>query len=135
MPAPFRISAKNGNGNDFKSYLDRLIKMIPGEVIGLYLVGIGAISQNSAPRLVLVIWAIFCLVCVFLARIYGTKEPGKPPQWPLIVISAVSFVIWIYTMPSGPFDAFGAYIPVLGSLLVLGWTFVIPFFYKGDPVH
>jgi hypothetical protein len=122
-------------GDDFNSYLDRLIKMIPSEVIGLYLVGVGAITQTASCRVVLLIWAIFCLICVFVVRIYGTKLPGKKPQWAAIVISAVSFTIWVYTIPKGPFDLYGIYIPVLGSLLVLGWTFVIPYFYKGDPTN
>lgn len=46
MSAPFRIiqtgvKKSNGISEDFKNYLSRLMKMIPGEVVGLYLIGSG----------------------------------------------------------------------------------------------
>ena len=47
-----------------------------------------------------------------------------------VVISSVSFVIWIYTIP-GPFQALGLAVPYVGSLTILVWMFVVPYFYTG----
>jgi len=138
MTAPFRIrrpdegvkAVSRGGDEEFKFYLDRLLKMIPGEVVGLYLVGSGFIPRDQ--RILMVIWAVVCLIGVILIRVYGTAEPerNKPPQWGPVMISSVAFLIWVYTL-GGPFAAFNLAVPYIGSLLVLAWTFFVPIFYKG----
>ena len=47
-----------------------------------------------------------------------------------VAISSVAFVIWVYSL-GGPFAVFNLYVPYIGSLLVLAWTFFVPTFYKG----
>jgi hypothetical protein len=112
--------------------LERLLKLIPGEVVGIYLIGVGLIPAAFViPRTSLSGlwgWAAVCLVLVFIARVYGTADPN--PQWLAVGVALVSFVIWVYTM-GGPFATSGLYVAWLGSLLVLVWTFVVPYFYKG----
>jgi hypothetical protein len=89
MSAPFRITrapaGTRGAGaaqaeTDTRPYLDRLLKMIPGEVIGLYLVGAGFIP--SGQNIALTVWALVCLIAVFVVRAYGTADPvkGLPPS-------------------------------------------------------
>jgi hypothetical protein len=46
MAAPFRISDERldgSGGNNLQEYLGRLMKLIPGEAVSLYLVGAGII--------------------------------------------------------------------------------------------
>lgn len=114
----------------FKFYLDRLLKMIPAEVLSLYAVGIGLIPAGKS--LVLAIWAAVCLVGVICLRAYGTADPAnaKPVDWIHVMISSIAFVIWVYTL-GGPFKEYGIHVPYIGSLLVLVWTFFVPIFYKG----
>jgi len=142
MSAPFRItrppSAVPGAmdvmapaaGEDLKYYLDRLLKMIPAEVISLYLVGIGLIPAGQS--LALAVWAVVCLVGTVLVRAYGTADPtaDKTTDWVHVAISSVSFVLWVYTL-GGPFEAYGLHLDYIGSLLVLAWTFFVPLLYKG----
>jgi len=138
MSAPFRIrrpdigvtKTAREAGEGFKFYLDRLLKMIPAEVVSLYLVGSGFIPKDKP--LVLTIWAVVCLVGVVLIRSYGTTDPAnnKPPDWIHVAISTTAFIIWVYTL-GGPFTAINLYVPYLGSLMVLAWTFFVPMFYKG----
>ena len=146
MSAPYRITNPNAGVKvaatpatqaDFGSYLDRLMKMVPAEVIGLYLVGSGLIPHDQS--LVLTIWALVCLAGVVAIRMWGTADAaaGQPTDWTHVAISAVAFIIWVYTMGGGPF-ASGAPLaaahesaPYVGSLLVLAWTFFAPIFYKG----
>ena len=138
MSAPFRISRSTlipksiGAKPDpeFKLYLDRLLKMIPAEVVGLYLVGSGFIPTTASG--VIMLWAVICLAAVVAIRVYGTADPENslPPQVAPVIISSVAFVIWVYTL-GGPFAAFKVHVPYIGSLLVLTWTFFVPLFYKG----
>jgi hypothetical protein len=131
MSAPFRIvrGVRRGPGDEFKAYLERLLKMIPGEVVGLYLIGNGFIPADKAT--VSAIWAGFCLLVVLIVRKYGTSDgPDKPWQKFPVLVSMVAFAIWVYSL-GGPFVKFNLYIPYLGSLLVLAWSFLIPIFYEG----
>jgi len=115
--------------DEFKSYLDRLVKMISAEVVSLYLVGMGLIPKDEG--IAQAVWAVFCIFSVVLVRVYGTsdKRNGIPPEWCAITISCVSLVIWIYSM-GGPFATFGIHVPYIGSLLVLAWTFSVPLVYR-----
>ncbi len=117
----------------FESYLDRLMRMIPGEVVALYLVGSGLIPPTG--RIALTVWSFVCLAGVIVIRAIGSRDSaaGKGPQWSSVAISAIAFVIWLYSL-GGPFAAFGIYVPYIGSLLILAWTFFIPLFFKGEAV-
>jgi hypothetical protein len=140
MSAPFRIRRRDvgaravsrGSGEEFKSYLERLVKMIPAEVVGLYLIGSGIIPEGQ--RVGLLVWSIVCLIAVVVVRAYGTADPEKSqtPQWSTVLISSGAFVIWLYSL-GGPFEPFGWHVPYIGSLLVLAWTFIVPILYKGTP--
>jgi hypothetical protein len=114
-----------------KDYIGRLVKLIPGEVVSIYLVGTGIIPAGQSFGLA--IWAAVCLGLVVVVRAYSTSDPAKHlgPQWPAVIIAAISFVIWVYTI-GGPFTAYGLAVPWAGSLAVLVWTFLIPYIYKGN---
>jgi hypothetical protein len=115
----------------FDTYLTRLLKLIPSEVIALYLVGRGIIPEGN--RLALTIWTGTALLLVVLVRTLGTSRNGKGqnPQWSSVCVSGCSFLIWIYSM-GDVFQLYSVYIPYIGSLLVLTWTFVVPFFLRGS---
>ncbi|HKY36570.1 MAG TPA: hypothetical protein VJN18_11560 [Polyangiaceae bacterium] len=141
MAAPFRIAAASttapaatpsaSSSDPLSSYLEKLTRMIPGEVVGLYLVGSGVIPTGN--RDYLLGWTIFCALGVVVSRAFGTRDVARnrTVQWGHVAVSTLSFAIWVYSM-GGPFSAYlgDAYKPFVGSLLVLGWTFVIPFLYE-----
>jgi hypothetical protein len=114
-----------------QSYMERLVKLIPAEVVGLYLVGQGIIPPVE--KVAIVVWSIVCLVLVVLvrAKTTGDRVNSISPQWSAVAVSTISFVIWVYTMP-GPFQVYHVAIPFVGSLAVLVWTFVVPFLYQGS---
>lgn len=133
MSAPFRIVRGvrgPGTSEGFKEYLERLLKLIPAEVVGLYLIGNGFIPQEQAVGSA--VWASICFVLVIIVRIFGTADgPAKPWQPIPVFVSAMAFIIWVYSM-GGPFQKFNLYVPFIGSLAVLLWSFLIPYIYKGE---
>jgi len=106
-------------------YMERLIKLIPAEVLSLYLAGKVFLKSSQG----IVIWALICLVLVIIVRIWGTKDTGKPVQWLAVIASAISFVIWFYVVSVNELKIPE---PGIASLAVLVWTFIVPMFYKGD---
>jgi len=108
------------------------LKMIPGEIVGLYMIGSGFIPADKP--MVLTIWSGVCLVLLLVLRVWGTADPaaGKAAQPVPVFVSAIAFVIWLYWL-GGPFKQWpGLYVNYLGSLLVLVWSFLIPIIYKGS---
>ena len=122
-PPPSAPGASNG-GN---AYLARLVKLIPAEVVALYL------TFKAAAATFLGIWSLICLGLVLLVRLLATKEDNKSPQLTAVVIAAVSFILWIYAT-GGYFLNF--VVPAgkegIVSVAIGVWTFIIPLFYKGD---
>ena len=111
-------------------YAERLVKLIPAEVVALYLFGTGAIPADAVKSSVA--WAVTCLMLVVIARAFTTRDVPRllPPQWTAVILASISFVIWIFTMP-GPLQGFGLAPPFVGSLVMATWTFLVPYFYKG----
>jgi hypothetical protein len=141
MTAPFRVYSRptgiksvathGRTDEELRFYVQRLIKLIPAEVVGLYLCGNGFIPNEY--HIAHILWSCVCLVAVLVVRVWGTSDPeyGQGPQWLGVLISSLAFVIWLYTI-GGPFALYGIQIPWLGSLLVLSFTFFVPYFYKGS---
>jgi hypothetical protein len=114
--------------------------MIPAEVVALYLGGKTAIEAYSSNSSVMphetswgywLGWTIFCFVVVCLYRLWATSDRARrvPPEWPAVVIAAISFLIWVYSF-GDVFNALGIWLPLLATLLVLGWTFLVPLIYQ-----
>jgi hypothetical protein len=137
MSAPLRIRpparlGPTGGSDELKSYLDRLVKLIPAEVLSLYLTGYGLIPKD---RLVpSSVWALVCLVFVAVVKAYGTSDRvhAVPADRVHVAISMVAFVIWVYSL-GGPFILLGVYEAYIASLLILGFTFISAYIYRGQP--
>lgn len=126
-------------------YLQRLIKLIPAEVLGIYLAIRNATANDSGKINIAENYSwlpVVGLLLVLFTRIVGTniitkkKVKGKSVtkwdiEWPLVVISGVSFIIWVYAMGDGPL--FNNYPdPVMIAAAVSIWTFAVPYFYKSS---
>jgi hypothetical protein len=130
-----------------KNYLERLVALIPAEVIGLYLGLVNLISAASGTvdkgiDITDNHWLPFLgLALVLFVRIMETKatvtrENGKKAldiEWQLVIISAVSFIIWVYATGGsffkGDIELFGR----IGiGVVVAVWTFLVPYFYKEE---
>lgn len=112
-----------------KAYIDRLVRLIPSEIIALYTTGIAIIPIEDF--MVRLAWTIFCFFCVILVRTIGSKSSEGKPQFLTVLVSTISFVIWIYN-GRGVFDDLGLHVNYIGALLMLAWTFLVPFFYQGN---
>jgi len=144
LGAPFRINAptaftppaaappaaaprgRAGSSQQGDLYFSRLVKLIPSEVVGLFLTF--RESAASFPG----VWATICLMLVLVLRTLGNRQTGQSIQIGAVAISAVSFILWVYAM-GGNFLGI-EFPPVPGVIPVsIGvWTFVVPLFYKGD---
>lgn len=114
----------------FDSYLARLLKLIPVEVLGFVLVSEPLVPAGQTAARVAVF--VLGLLGVFLIRTRATRGDDGRPQWPAVWISAGSYLVWVYQL-GGAFAELGLHVPWAGSLLVVVWTFLVPLVYRGDP--
>ena len=121
------------------SYSERLLKLVPAEAIALYLAGRSIITGSPdpvaglEPKAALLGWSILGLVIVIGLRWWGTADRGRgeSPQLGAVFVSAISYVVWIYSLGDS-FRDYGVHDAKAGGLLVIVWTFVVPFLYRGS---
>ena len=105
-------------------WLTRLVKLVPAEVVAVYLAGRPLAQERYAA-----IWPVVCLALVVIVRAWGTSD-RRGPQWISVLVSAVSFVLWVYAM-GGQFLTYNVDVN-LASLAVLVWTTLVPVFWRGE---
>ena len=112
--------------NQYNHYKDRLLKLIPSEIVAAYLV-IEGIIPSGAPHapLVSLMAALVLLILIpfYLKKTMDVKRTGQ------IILIMVSFIIWIYSL-GGPFALYGVHIGYVGSVLLVLWTLAIPLIYR-----
>jgi hypothetical protein len=103
------------------SFLQVLLKLIPSEVIAVYVFIQGVLPRQLLPHLVM------ALVLVGLTPLYLRLATGVKSQAQLI-LSTLSLVVWIYAMGTGPLRFVRApfYEPWHGAVLLAIWTLVPP---------
>ena len=108
-------------------WLARLVKLVPGEIVAVYLAGRPLAAERFADQ-----WPVVCLVLLLIVRAFATSD-RRGPQWLSVAISAVSFVLWVLAM-GGHFLTFTLDANV-ASLAVLVWTTLVPMLWRGEPAR
>jgi hypothetical protein len=111
--------------------LDQIKELIPGEAAALYIAGLGVIPGKQL--IVIIIWALLGLVVTVLVKAQqkDAQQQPVPTEWNQVVIAAGAFVIWVYALGGGPFEALGWYLPWLATLLILAYTALSPWILTG----
>jgi hypothetical protein len=113
--------------NDYK---DRLVKLIPTEIITAYVTIKGLVSGSGVQgNKQLLIWIVFAVLLIvnplYLYYVTQVKKTGQ------IVFSSIAFVLWVMVI-GGTFSNILGFPPeFLGSILLVLYTLFIPFVYKG----
>ena len=105
------------------SFLQVLLKLIPSEVIAVFIFIQGVMPRSLAPHLVIAL----LLVCMTPVYLYWAGGVRSRPQ---LVISTLSLVVWVYAMGVGPFRFVRPpwYEPWHGSVALALWTLIPPMF-------
>jgi hypothetical protein len=125
------VATRSGPGEDFApapaagdSYSQRLIKLIPTEVIGVYLSMLALLGGAGAePRPVLVSWVVFAFG-VFATWFY-LRVTLKVLDRRQLALSVTAFCIWAFSIGE-PFSRLDWYDPTYAGLLMIAYTFIAP---------
>jgi hypothetical protein len=111
---------------DIQDYKDKLLKLIPSEIVAAYMILQGIIPEDSSRIGTLVVGiALTILTPVYLNRIHNVKRTVQ------LVLTTISFIVWLYTL-GGPFRAWGIYQAWIGSVILIIWTLIIPLFIRAQ---
>jgi len=125
--------------NTTQPYYDKLVKLIPSEIIGAYMVlsnilgyaggniqakalAVSGTEAEMRPVLIQVVFFILlALTPLYLRKISRVKNVTQ------LVVTTFSFIIWVYTL-GGPFSVWGIYYSLIGSVVLVLWSLIIPLF-------
>ncbi len=117
----------NTLNNDFK---DRLVKLIPSEIITAYITILGLISGVAVEqeKISTILWIVILLLTI-LTSIYLILV-SKVKNISQIVFSTIAFVIWVLVIASPIKEIVGLPASFLGSILLIIYTLMIPLIYQ-----
>jgi hypothetical protein len=114
--------------SEANNYKDRLLKLIPSEIIAAYITLHGLIlgikNPNEDKLLWIVIAILFVLTPIYL---YKVSMVTKKRQ---IFISTFGFLVWVFTTNPPDINIWDIPTEFLGSLVFILYTLFIPLFYK-----
>lgn len=134
--------------NATQPYTDKLVKLIPTEIVGAYMVlagvlgyGGGTSSEGATashlavlpdePALKITLVRIVFFALLVLTPLY-LKRIGRVTNIVQLVVSTLSFVVWVYTL-GGPFIDWEIYHPLIGSVVLVLWSLTVPLFVNAEP--
>ena len=103
------------------SFIKALLKLIPSEIIAVFLFLQGVLPDRLIPHLVI------SLLLIGITPLYLYTAMGVR-SWGQLVVSTLSMVVWIYALGQGPVRFLEApiYEPWYGSAILAVWTLIPP---------
>ena len=123
------------NGDQGDNYLDRLLKLIPGETVAMYLFLEGVLASalvDDPTQLKIWLWSIVGILAV--GNLFYLKQYQSVTDSLQLFILTAAFFVWVLTI-GGPFEYIEGYRPFMGSVILGLFTFFVPLFYKGEAVN
>jgi len=114
-------SPRIAKSQEYDNYLSRLVKLIPTEFIGAYLLIRNFIMGESGFK---VLWfAIILAILVVLLILYSILKL-KIKSFLQIFITVIAFFVWVYALDE-PFSSFGIYNAALSSIIVILYSLLV----------
>ncbi|TAL69900.1 MAG: hypothetical protein EPN82_04590 [Bacteroidetes bacterium] len=111
--------------NHVQPYQNKLVKLIPTEIVGGYMVLIGMIPASYSKLWYLIITLVLLILTPFyLKRFTGVKNITQ------LVVATLSFLVWTYSINGGLFNYWDLYNAPVASIILILWTLLIPLVVK-----
>jgi hypothetical protein len=115
--------------SEANNYRDRLLKLIPSEIVAAYITLYGLIMGLESTYKNKLVWIIigllFILTPFYLYKVSNVTKKGQ------ILISTFGFLVWVFTTNPPDINILDIPTQFLGSLVFILYTLIIPLFYKG----
>lgn len=125
-----KTSRRAGPDDDFTpaasvvdDYSDRLIKLIPAEVIGVYFSMVTLLKSSKDDVANLVPWLVFAFGA--LATLFYLRVTLKVLNARQLTLSVIAFCVWAFTIGE-PFSQLAWYNGTYAGLMLIAYTFMAP---------
>ncbi len=110
--------ARSIKGTD--QFKERLLKLIPSEIIAAYVAIQGLLVGLSASIIWIVIATLVLLTFLYLHKVENVADMKHK------LFATASFPIWVYAVAPESILGSGLYQPQLASIVLVLWTLIIP---------
>ncbi len=121
------VQYQSNSDKSIDGYFDRVMKYIPGDIIGSWVAVTGLIeSAGDDVPVNMILWTGFIIGVVLTAvwTLKQTREKNKRPAMTQTIVSAVAFIVWVFALGS-PFSTLEFYRPLYGSLALILYSLVV----------
>ena len=103
------------------SFIKALLKLIPSEIIAVFIFLQGVLPDRLIPHLVISLLLVG-ITPLYLYTAMGVRSRGQ------LAVSTLSMIVWIYALGQGPVRFLEApiYEPWYGSVILAMWTLIPP---------
>lgn len=122
-----------------ESYLTKLAKLLPTEMVAVYtgLNGVvSAATDLTDTETIVVTWIVFGVVLAatifYLIRQNQNNPPAEKMKWWEIMLTTLSFIIWSVAIGGAMRLTFDWWKLTYENLIVAGWTLLLPIFVTGQ---
>ncbi|MBI5325636.1 MAG: hypothetical protein HZB41_10270 [Ignavibacteriae bacterium] len=111
--------------NNVQPYQNKVVKLIPTEIVGAYMVLTGMIPPSYTKLWYFIISIIlFILTPLYLRKFTGVKHKIQ------LIAASLSFLIWTYSINGGLVNYWDLYNAPVASIIMVLWTLLIPLVIK-----
>lgn len=123
-PIPGSVTRSVQPTENTKSYLEKVAKLVPSEIIAGYLAMMGFVSQVEGSAQEITAWGIYGL-CQLLTPVYLNyqADAGRPKTMHLL-LSSIAFLIWAYVTTGDQLLPEGYYQAAIGSIVLVAFSLV-----------
>ncbi|SEM64218.1 hypothetical protein SAMN04488505_105273 [Chitinophaga rupis] len=114
----------NGQPLEPTPYESRVLKLIPAEVVSVYLGVFQLMQQGKAPH-----WVFLLVFALLLFADVLYKKQAGVVKWQDFLISGIAFILWVFSF-GGPVPEFSKTFQMLSAYLIPVYTLFIPLVYK-----
>ncbi len=122
--------------NATQPFTDKLVKLIPTEIVGAYMVLAGTLGYaygvtpgaqpSPDPELKAILIQVVFFILLVLTPVYLWRI-SRVSNLTQIAVTTGSYVVWVYTL-GGPFVVWGLYHSMVGSVVLVLWSLITPLF-------
>jgi hypothetical protein len=125
-----------GGGENVDGWADRIVKYIPADVVAAW-IAVNSMITSNAPTNDTVLWVVF-FVFVVLTALWmwkTTHQPNAPVPKTQIILATISFIVWVFGFPNGPFATLSFYQSnkYLGGVVLIIWTLIVGLIVPPEP--
>jgi len=117
--------AIDGNQQNFNTYLEKVSKLIPSEIIAGYLTMIGFVESIKILDKGVVAWVIFAAGLILTPFYLNNVAEADKPKKNHLILSTVAFLVWAYvTTGAILFSTTGIYDSAIASITLVLFSLI-----------